>query len=285
MQFDRNRREVTARSSGLIVITTIVIIVYHALDLSFGGFLTPEARRFLGLPEAGEIATPPEPGKPEAPTPELRSLMLVYERGCDEGRAHDCHSLGAIYFEGRQGLATDHALASTYYQRAYELERAAFESELARTLAIHAQAPALEPDSPSPQDQQPAGEWKPVNESAVWRPVDPDEESSTPGPATAPAAPIDRASEVGVSRDATLLARVEPELPRLAREHRISGTVVLSAVVSAEGVPEHLVVERGNQILGRAAIEAVRQWRYAPALVNGVPVARPLPVDVTFAAR
>jgi len=70
-------------------------------------------------------------------------------------------------------------------------------------------------------------------------------------------------------------SRVQPEYPELARVARIEGNVVLQAVIRADGTVGDLVVLRStrpNSGFEQAAIDAVRQWRYKPALSGGRPV-------------
>jgi len=70
-------------------------------------------------------------------------------------------------------------------------------------------------------------------------------------------------------------SRVRPDYPELARVARIEGNVVLQAVIRADGTVADLVVLRStrpNSGFEQAAIEAVRQWRYKPALSGGRPV-------------
>jgi periplasmic protein TonB len=71
---------------------------------------------------------------------------------------------------------------------------------------------------------------------------------------------------------ALLTHRVEPVFPALARQIRKSGRVELRAVIAADGTIQSLEVMSGDPIFLPSAIEAVRQWRYKPTLLNGQPV-------------
>jgi protein TonB len=53
-------------------------------------------------------------------------------------------------------------------------------------------------------------------------------------------------------------------------------------MINKEGAVENLSVISGNSLLTSAAIDAVRQWRYEPTLLNGVPVEVVTTVEVTF---
>lgn len=65
---------------------------------------------------------------------------------------------------------------------------------------------------------------------------------------------------------------VTPEYPRLARLRRIEGTVILEVTVDRQGEVSNVAVLRSPEGLGEAAVDAVRQWRYEPTIVNGRPV-------------
>ena len=79
-----------------------------------------------------------------------------------------------------------------------------------------------------------------------------------------------------------LIKRVQPNSPPLARQARIQGQVVLQAEISKEGTIQNLQLISGHPMLAPAAIEAVKQWRYKPYLLNGEPVAVETQVDVNF---
>ncbi len=79
-----------------------------------------------------------------------------------------------------------------------------------------------------------------------------------------------------------LISKPEPTYPAIAKAARIQGTVVLSATISKTGTIEHLTVVSGPQMLAQSAIDAVKQWRYKPYLLNGEPVEVQTAVNVTF---
>ena len=85
----------------------------------------------------------------------------------------------------------------------------------------------------------------------------------------------------GVSQG-LLIRRVQPNYPPLARQARIQGQVVLQAEISKEGTIQNLQLVSGHPMLAPAAIEAVKQWRYKPYLLNGEPVAVDTQVVVNF---
>ncbi|PYX09747.1 MAG: hypothetical protein DMG88_04610 [Acidobacteria bacterium] len=79
-----------------------------------------------------------------------------------------------------------------------------------------------------------------------------------------------------------LIQRVEPTYPPLAIQTRTQGQVILQAVISREGRIENLQVVSGHPLLVKAAIDAVRQWRYRPYVLNGEPVEVETQVTVNF---
>jgi len=85
----------------------------------------------------------------------------------------------------------------------------------------------------------------------------------------------------GVSQG-LIIRRVQPTYPPLARQARIQGTVVLQAQISKEGNIENLQLISGHPMLAPAAIEAVKQWKYKPYLLNGEPVEVETQVQVNF---
>jgi len=85
----------------------------------------------------------------------------------------------------------------------------------------------------------------------------------------------------GVSQG-LLIKKVQPSYPPLARQARIQGTVTLQAEISKDSTIENLRLMSGHPMLAPAAIEAVKQWRYKPYLLNGEPVAVETTVMVNF---
>jgi TonB family protein len=80
----------------------------------------------------------------------------------------------------------------------------------------------------------------------------------------------------------SLVHNVLPTYPPPARQARIEGPVVLHAVISREGSIESLQVVSGHPFLARAALDAVRQWRYRPYVLNGQPVEVDTQITVNF---
>jgi TonB family protein len=79
------------------------------------------------------------------------------------------------------------------------------------------------------------------------------------------------------------LYKVPPVYPEEARKKGISGTVRLHVIVAKDGSIKQLEVMSGHALLQQAALDAVRQWRYQPTLLNGSPVEVDTTIDVIFA--
>ena len=105
--------------------------------------------------------------------------------------------------------------------------------------------------------------------------------SSTPVAVPKVATPARVRVSQGVS-SGLLIKKVQPNYPPLARQARIQGQVLLQAQISKDGSIENLSLISGHPMLAPAAIEAVKQWRYKPYMLNGEPVAVDTQVVVNF---
>ena len=76
----------------------------------------------------------------------------------------------------------------------------------------------------------------------------------------------------GSVQGAKLIRQVQPVYPPIAKAARIQGTVVLHAIIAQDGTVQELKYVSGPPLLVQSAMDAVRQWRYQPTLLNGQPV-------------
>ena len=74
----------------------------------------------------------------------------------------------------------------------------------------------------------------------------------------------------------------EPEFPSLARHAKVTGIVILDAVIDEHGNVAKLHAVSGNGLLINAALKAVAQWKFEPTYLNGVPVSVEMEVEVAF---
>ncbi|HKW61348.1 MAG TPA: TonB family protein [Candidatus Acidoferrum sp.] len=103
--------------------------------------------------------------------------------------------------------------------------------------------------------------------------------TAPPPPKPRPTGPIRVGGNVQAAR---IVNRVQPVYPPLARQTRISGTVRLHAIITKDGTIRELEVLSGHPLLQQAALDAVRQWRYQPTLLNGEAVEVDTTIDVIF---
>jgi len=101
-------------------------------------------------------------------------------------------------------------------------------------------------------------------------------------PLPAPPPVVTRAIRTSSMLEGSLIRRVQPAYPPLARSVRVQGSVVLAAVISKAGTIDNLRVLTGHPMLVPAAIEAVSQWRYRPYILNNEPVEVETQITVNF---
>ncbi len=100
-----------------------------------------------------------------------------------------------------------------------------------------------------------------------------------PPPTVVNAKPL-RISDGGQA--ANLIYQVKPPYPTLAKITHTQGVVVLEAVIKRDGSIESVRVVSGHPLLTQAALDAVKQWKYRPTLLNGEPIEVITTVTVTF---
>lgn len=79
-----------------------------------------------------------------------------------------------------------------------------------------------------------------------------------------------------------LVRQVAPQYPQAARQARVQGTVVLQVVIGKDGSVQSLHALSGPPLLVPSAMDAVKQWRYKPYQLNGVPVEANTQINVKF---
>ena len=82
-----------------------------------------------------------------------------------------------------------------------------------------------------------------------------------------------------------LISKVSPIYPPDAKKARIQGTVVLDAVISKTGQVDSLKVASGPSELQQSSLDAVRQWRYKPFLLNGDPIEVKTTISVVYSLK
>jgi protein TonB len=100
-------------------------------------------------------------------------------------------------------------------------------------------------------------------------------------PASAPA-PVAPAPITRVVRDPKLISSTRPEYPSAARQTRVQGDVAVLVDVDATGKVTAVQALSGPTLLRQAAMESVRQWKYAPGSTDGKPASSQVTVNVAF---
>jgi protein TonB len=94
--------------------------------------------------------------------------------------------------------------------------------------------------------------------------------------------PVKRMRIASRVAQANLIHDVPPQYPPEAGRARIEGTVVLMAVIGQDGTVKDVRVESGLPTLAQAAIDAVKQWRYKPYMIDGEPVEVDSRITINF---
>ena len=102
------------------------------------------------------------------------------------------------------------------------------------------------------------------------------------GPTQPSQTPVTMIRVGGDAMKASLIKMVPPAFPETAKSAHISGTVVLHAIIGADGKVAELQCLSGPPLLTRPAMEAVRQWEYRPILLNGEPMRVDTTIEVKF---
>ena len=123
--------------------------------------------------------------------------------------------------------------------------------------------------------------------SAAWRfSVGPVPVMPKPAPTEAEVQPTTPEPPTGSVPDnvtaASIVDQPAPEYPPEARDKLIQGEVVLHAIIDKEGKISKVQVLSGDDMLAKSAVEAVRQWRYKPMLVDGEAREVDTTITVTF---
>jgi protein TonB len=106
--------------------------------------------------------------------------------------------------------------------------------------------------------------------------------AAEPLPPPSPPAPLVPVRVGGAIRPPVKIVHVAPEYPPLARASRVSGVVILEALIAEDGSVRDVRVLRSVPLLDEAAMRAVREWRFTPTLLNGGPVPVVMTVTVSF---
>jgi TonB family protein len=129
---------------------------------------------------------------------------------------------------------------------------------------------------------EPEGDPDKAHAAISQVPTENSESSSTNRGSGSEAGPRQRVRVPAEVAQELLTTQIMPAYPTLARQAHVQGMVVLDVDISKGGAIESLRTISGHPMLVPAAIDAVKQWRYKPYLLNGEPVSVETRVTVSF---
>jgi TonB family protein len=101
-------------------------------------------------------------------------------------------------------------------------------------------------------------------------------------PPAVPAAPLPVGGDVQAAK---IIASVAPVYPALAKSQHVSGDVKIDALIDVNGRVTTMKILSGPPLLQEAAMDALRQWKYQPATLDGKPVPMHLTVTLRFRSQ
>jgi protein TonB len=177
--------------------------------------------------------------------------------------------------------------APTQHVRATTLVRSNFaDNVLMQPPSIPRQVRILDETEPPPQvnynnDPGVIGSSGPGgSREGVWKSMS--DSLSRVQPPPPPPATVKREFRTSSMLEGSLIRRVQPIYPPLARSARIQGSVVLTALISQAGTMRNVTAISGPPLLVPAAVQAVSQWRYRPYVLNGEAIEVETQITVNF---
>jgi len=141
---------------------------------------------------------------------------------------------------------------------------------------VHLEAPKLSPKRTAQTSLEPDLSEEPSEADA--NALGPELGASGKQPA-APATPVPAGGDV---KQARLISSVPPEYPAMAKAQHVSGGVTIDALIDSNGRVARMKVLSGPTLLEQAAMDALRQWKYEPAKLDGKAVPMHLTVTIQF---
>jgi TonB family protein len=238
-----------------------------------------------------------------------RQVVQYMSRAPEGGFAVLRDSVAALFYANKTGALPVGSVGSDAQQDAYfsrdanssahniNLAVAATENTLAETRIPLPKAPDFPLPTPTVERQEVA----PVhveraaipdsmrNSAPIERPVvvtvSPTQMMPVSTPQLQPAIEQQVNEPVSVSEEAAralLIHSVNPVYPQEAMAQKLHGPVVLQALVGRDGSVQDLKIVRGNFVLVRAAIAAVKQWRFQPYTLNGHAASTQTVITINF---
>jgi TonB family protein len=266
--YDSDENEGGGKTKALVIVAAVVLLACSA------GYLT--WKNAGGAKSSAVAAAPGSTTAPAANTPPSDSTATHAASPSEQPAAEDI-SLGSANTRASAPSSTNASKPSAKPSAAVTETPA--EPEVTQRLIVKNDARHLAPQS-SPQDSEPV-----PAPSAIGLATTVDTKSlaslSTAGATATKATPQLLRVSQGVM-EGLVIKRVTPRYPSQALQMRIQGPVQLQATISKTGDIENLKVVSGDGVLGRAAVDAVRQWKYKPYYLNGDPVQIETQILVNF---
>jgi TonB family protein len=209
-------------------------------------------------------------------------------------RLPDAASASPVAADALSGAAASHSGAS--HPPTTHTTLRAIASAFRRKISKTGYKEDPHPSRPADNEDTPAAKFSSPIEPAPLRPTIPAQNINVASAPVLPVAPVTSPGLVAGSpeidppppanfqrrSDCYLLYRVEPLYPRDAKERRIEGTVTIHLQIGADGKVQNLRELSGPSLLVPAALEAAREWRFIPALLNGQPIGAEKDVSIVF---
>ncbi len=153
-------------------------------------------------------------------------------------------------------------------------------------------APVEVPKKPLPEAEKPevaaikiapGGTGTGIEPATGGAPPAPPEEEESPAPAIAASGPVNLPEDAEPPE--ALEDNPMPEYPEAARSAGVESVVILKVVIEKDGSVGKVQVMKGEEPFIAAALEAVRQWRYSPAQLDGQPISVYRIVKIPFRLR
>jgi TonB family protein len=216
----------------------------------------------------------------DASNPQRHQLMAVYywEKAQKDQRLSTADK--ALYIQS--GIAaTDRALAlnpdyveALTYKNILLRMQGNMETDLARRQALYAEADTL---------RNRAIELNKTRPAAPRQAAEPGAPPAPPPPPMPPFVDGVRAVRIGGEVKTPMKVRdVKPIYPQEALDAKVSGLVIIEALIDPEGNVRNAQVLRSIPLLNDAALDAVKQWKFAPTVMDGVAVPVVMTVTVNF---
>jgi TonB family protein len=191
-----------------------------------------------------------------------------YQKSCDAGSAMACNKLARCYESGK-GVAKDADKVAEFDGRACSLYADFCKKPDPLPIAEEAAEPSDAEAAPGPASVDAA---TPVSPATGLPP--------SSGTSNDPVTDILRVG--GAIQAPQKIKDAAPVYPPIALQARVQGVVIVEVIIDTQGRVSEAKVIRSIPLLDQAALDAVRQWRFTPTILNGQPAPVIMTVTVNF---